>query len=65
MCPLHDVVEDTDYTLQDIETMFGEEIAMIIDGLTKIDEVSDSQMSTQVENFKKYFLLLARMLALF
>jgi len=56
---LHDVVEDTDYTLQDIETMFGEEIAMIIDGLTKIDEVSDSQMSTQVENFKKILLTLS------
>lgn len=56
---LHDVVEDTDYTLQDIEAMFGEEVAMIIDGLTKIDEVSDSQMSTQVENFKKILLTLS------
>ncbi len=56
---LHDVVEDTDYTLQDIENMFGKEIAMIIDGLTKIDEVSDSQVSIQIENFKKILLTLS------
>ncbi len=56
---LHDVVEDTDYTLQDIEGLFGEEVARIIDGLTKIDEVSDTQISIQIENFKKVLLTLS------
>lgn len=56
---LHDVVEDTDYTIQDIEALFGEEVAHIIDGLTKIDEVSDTQLSIQVENFKKVLLTLS------
>lgn len=56
---LHDVVEDTDFTLQDIEALFGEEVARIIDGLTKIDEVSDTQISIQIENFKKVLLTLS------
>ena len=56
---LHDVVEDTDYTLQDIESLFGEDVARIIDGLTKIDEVSDTQLSVQIENFKKVLLTLS------
>ncbi len=51
---LHDVVEDTDYTLSDIKNSFGEEVAKIIDGLTKIEEISDySTPSMQAENFKK------------
>ncbi len=55
---LHDVVEDTDYTLQDIEDMFGEKVAIIIDGLTKIDDLvmNDEDISIQAENFKKIFL---------
>ncbi|MBP5613178.1 MAG: bifunctional (p)ppGpp synthetase/guanosine-3',5'-bis(diphosphate) 3'-pyrophosphohydrolase [Bacteroidales bacterium] len=56
---LHDVVEDTDYTLQDIEGMFGKQVAVIIDGLTKIEDVSDTVTSTQTENFRKILLTLS------
>ena len=56
---LHDVVEDTEYTLQDIEGMFGEQVARIIDGLTKIEDVSDTVTSTQTENFRKILLTLS------
>lgn len=58
---LHDVVEDTEYKLSDITAMFGEQIARIIDGLTKIDtmvEGSDVQ-SLQAENFRKVLLTLS------
>lgn len=57
---LHDTVEDTDYTLQDIETLFGSEVATIIDGLTKIDDVSDTPMSRQFETFKKILLTMSK-----
>ncbi len=51
---LHDVVEDTEYTLNDIREMFGKDVARIIDGLTKIEEMFDDQTtSIQAENFKK------------
>jgi GTP diphosphokinase / guanosine-3',5'-bis(diphosphate) 3'-diphosphatase len=56
---LHDVVEDTDYTLEDIERIFGPKIASIIDGLTKISGVFDSNTSRQVENIKKILLTLS------
>ncbi len=56
---LHDVVEDTDYTLEDIEQMFGEKIASIIDGLTKISGVFDNKSSLQAENFRKMLLTLS------
>ncbi|NIK73535.1 GTP pyrophosphokinase [Thermonema lapsum] len=56
---LHDVVEDTDTTLEDIEREFGGKIARIIDGLTKITDVEDSVTSSQAENFKKIILTLA------
>ena len=56
---LHDVVEDTDYTLEDIENMFGPKIASIIDGLTKIAEVFDKKSSLQAENFRKMLLTLS------
>jgi GTP pyrophosphokinase len=57
---LHDVVEDTDYSLGDIKTMFGEKVARIIDGLTKIDEIFDqNSTSLQAENFKKILLTLS------
>ena len=49
---LHDVVEDTEYTLQDITDLFGEKVSHIIDGLTKLDKVDDAE-SMQAENFKK------------
>jgi len=54
---LHDVVEDTDYTLKDLKTMFGETVAKIVDGLTKIEDiVVDVDQSVQAENFKKILL---------
>ncbi len=56
---LHDVVEDTEYSLEDINLNFGEEIAMIIDGLTKIAGVFDKKSSIQVENFRKLLLTLS------
>ena len=49
---LHDVVEDTEYTLEDITSMFGEKVSHIIDGLTKLDKVENAE-SMQAENFKK------------
>ncbi len=55
---LHDTVEDTDITLQDIEREFGAEIAKIVDGLTKISNVIDVNASQQAENFKKILLTL-------
>jgi len=57
---LHDVVEDTDYTLTDIRGLFGEKVARIIDGLTKIAEIFDNNSpSLQAENFKKMLLTLS------
>ncbi len=55
---LHDTVEDTDITLDDIEREFGSEIARIVDGLTKIATVMDANTSQQAENFKKILLTL-------
>ena len=56
---LHDTVEDTEVTLEDVEREFGTEIAHIVDGLTKISTVIDSNTSTmQAENFKKILLSL-------
>jgi GTP pyrophosphokinase len=57
---LHDVVEDTDYTLADIRGLFGDKVARIIDGLTKISEIFDhSSPSMQAENFRKMLLTLS------
>lgn len=57
---LHDVVEDTDYTLSDIEALFGSKISRIIDGLTKIEDIFDqANLSIQAENFKKILLTLS------
>lgn len=55
---LHDTVEDTDITLQDIQREFGPEIARIVDGLTKISTVMDANSTQQAENFKKILLTL-------
>ncbi len=55
---MHDVVEDTDYTVEDIERLFGPKIASIIDGLTKIAGVFDANSSLQAENFRKMLLTL-------
>jgi GTP pyrophosphokinase len=57
---LHDVVEDTDYTLSDIERMFDNTIANIVDGLTKISDVLDKDSSTQVENFRKMLITMSQ-----
>ena len=56
---LHDTVEDTEITLADIEGMFGERVAKIIDGLTKISGVFDQTSSLQAENFRKMLLTLS------
>jgi GTP diphosphokinase / guanosine-3',5'-bis(diphosphate) 3'-diphosphatase len=56
---LHDVVEDTDLTLDDITGLFGEKVAKIIDGLTKISGVFDHTSSLQAENFRKMLLTLS------
>ena len=55
---LHDTVEDTDISLEDIQREFGSEIAKIVDGLTKISNVLDTNTSQQAENFKKILLTL-------
>ncbi|WPY97757.1 RelA/SpoT family protein [Christiangramia sp. OXR-203] len=56
---LHDVVEDTEYTLSNIEKMFGETVAKIVDGLTKISSLKkDKDVSLQAENFRKMLLTL-------
>jgi len=56
---LHDVVEDTELTLDDIKREFGIKVARIIDGLTKVSGVFDLTSSIQAENFKKLLLTLA------
>jgi GTP pyrophosphokinase len=56
---LHDTVEDTYITLQDIEDTFGEKVRLIIDGLTKIPEVFDENASVQAENFRKMILTIS------
>lgn len=58
---LHDTVEDTEITLEDIEREFGSSYSKIIDGLTKISTVVDTKASTtvQAENFRKILLTLA------
>jgi GTP diphosphokinase / guanosine-3',5'-bis(diphosphate) 3'-diphosphatase len=57
---LHDLVEDTDYTIGDVEQMFGAKIAKIIDGLTKIAGIFENpNASSQAENFKKILLTLS------
>lgn len=57
---LHDVVEDTDYTVEDIENMFGAKIAQIVDGLTKLSGgIFGGQSSAQAENFKKLLLTMS------
>lgn len=55
---MHDTVEDTDITLEDVEREFGNEIARIVDGLTKISNVIDVNASQQAENFRKILLTL-------
>ncbi len=55
---IHDVVEDTEYTIEDIGRLFGAKVASLVDGLTKIKSAFDSQGSSQAENFKRILLTL-------
>lgn len=56
---LHDVVEDTDYTVEDIEHRFGAKVAEMVDGLTKLEGAFEQDISRQAENFKKMLLTLS------
>jgi len=56
---LHDTVEDTHITLEDVEDLFGPKVRTIIDGLTKIPEVFDENLSIQAENFRKMILTIS------
>lgn len=56
---LHDVVEDTDYTVSDIAYRFGDKVAAMVDGLTKLSGVFDNDSSEQAENFKRMLLTLS------
>jgi guanosine-3',5'-bis(diphosphate) 3'-pyrophosphohydrolase len=56
---LHDTVEDTHITLEDVEDLFGPKVRLIIDGLTKIPEVFDQNASIQAENFRKMILTIS------
>lgn len=56
---LHDTVEDTEITLEDVDHLFGPKVRTIIDGLTKISDIFDNTVSIQAENFKKMLLTLS------
>ena len=58
---LHDVVEDTTFTIQDIEKLFGKNIAHLVDGVSKLDKIEfKSSLEIQAENFRKMLLAMSR-----
>ncbi len=57
---LHDVVEDTEYTLNDIEKSFGKTIAFLVDGVTKLDKIKYGGIEGKTENLRKMFLAMAK-----
>lgn len=57
---LHDVVEDTNYTLNDIEKSFGKTIAFLVDGVTKLDKIKYGGIEGKTENLRKMFLAMAK-----
>ena len=57
---LHDVVEDTKYTLSDIEKNFGKSVAFLVDGVTKLDKIKYGGLERRAENLRKMFLAMAK-----
>ncbi len=62
---LHDVIEDTNYTYEDIQREFGDDVALLVDGVTKLDKLkykggSGDKLDLQVENLRKMFLAMAK-----
>ncbi|MBE7053704.1 MAG: bifunctional (p)ppGpp synthetase/guanosine-3',5'-bis(diphosphate) 3'-pyrophosphohydrolase [Ruminococcaceae bacterium] len=58
---LHDVVEDTDFSIEDVKALFGESVALLVDGLTKLDKISfQTKEEAEMDNIRKMFLAMAK-----